>query len=109
VHPGRAGGRANVQQGSQQGGAYAAHAMPRQHHEGKFGRAMLGDIFAVAQHLAIAVNGQHDGTRALTEGIDAVQQGQVGRFAVGEMARVEPLAIHRGEKAADPAAVPRLG
>ena len=99
----------DAQQDPQQAAANALGAVPGQNHQRELGPAVRSDILAVTQHLAIEADCQHCDAVALIDGVEAVQQGQVGCFPVGKMALVKAGAVHRGEKSGHLLAVARAG
>ena len=109
VHPVQAGGCGNVQQRPQHAFADAAGAKLRQHHQGKFRQAVLGDVFAVAHRFAIVAKGEDGNPAAMIKRTKALQQGQIRRLAMGEVALIEAVTIHRRKEARDPVAIARDG
>ena len=109
MHLALAGGRGDFQQGMQHFPADAANAKQGQHQQGELRCATFGDVLGMAQHLVVGADGEHGDAVPLVERIEALQQREVRRLAVREMAFVESVAIHRGEKAGDADAVVRVG
>ncbi len=109
VHLPVASGRGDFQQGVQQPAANAKNPKLRQNHQGEFRRAMLRNVFAVSQHLAVLTGRQHGDAIGLVDRVDAFQERQVRCFAMSEVALIEAFAIHRGKKATDSATVVRAG
>ncbi len=104
-----AGGGGNAKQGLQQAPADAQRPESRRYHERELGPGVRRNILGVTDHLAIDADGQHRDPVALIEGVDAVQQRQVGRLTVREVTLVETLAVHCGEKPGHPVAILRGG
>lgn len=95
----------NAEQGLQQAPADAQRTESRGYHERKFGPGVARDILGVADHFATDADGEHGDPIALIDRVEAVQQRQVGRFAMRKVTLVEALAIHRGEKSGHPLAI----
>lgn len=104
--PGRDG---DVQHGLQQAAANALGAVAGQNHECELGPAVLSDILAVTQHLAIEADCQHCDAVAPIDGVETAQQCQVRCLPMGKMALVKAGVVHRGEKSRHLLTVARAG
>lgn len=61
----------------------------------------------MAYRFAITAEGEDGNTATMIERIEAPQERQVRRVAMRKVALIEPVAIHRREKARDPVAIAR--
>ncbi len=105
VHSVQAGGHGNVEQRPQHALPDPLAAVPRQHHQGEFRRAVLCNVFGLADHVAVRGERQHGDTLAMIDQTHAFQQGLIRCVAVGEVALVETRAIHAREEALDLTAI----
>jgi hypothetical protein len=80
-------------------GASEPHAAPvGQHHQGELGDSVGSNVFAVTYQLTVRGECQgHDAVATLSRD-QAVEQGQVGGLAVGEVAFVETGGIHPAQE-----------
>ena len=107
VQPAQARGSGKVDQRLQHAFADAAAAQPGEHQQCEFRGFVLGDVLAVAHDFTITAEGEHSNTAAMIERIEPPQQGQIRRCAMGEVALIETVVIHRRKQARDPIAIAR--